>query len=94
VPPLKNQQHHLFSETWQYLILIFDIVGEDSEQTRLSQIAIQSELPSSNNGTYRPPTLQETGVDILNFKPGKDNFGKFPFFFLVKRKVKADPYDP
>ena len=76
------------------ILIIIDIVGEDSEQTKLSQIAIQSELPSSNNGTYRPPTLQETGVDILNFKPGKDNLGKLPFFLSVKRKVKADPYDP
>ena len=66
------------------IIFDIDIVGEDSEQTKLSQIAIQSELPSSNNGTYRPPTLQETGVDILNFKPGKDNFGKLLFFFSRK----------
>ena len=71
--------------------IIIEIIGEDSEQTKLSQIAVQSELPSSNDGTYRPPTLQETGVDILNFKPGKDNFGKLPFFLPVKRKVKADP---
>ena len=68
------------------ILIIIDIVGEDSEQTKLSQIAIQSELPSSNNGTYRPPTLQETGVDILNFKPGKDNFGKFPFLFFFSKK--------
>ncbi len=67
------------------ILVMIKIIGEDSEQTRLSQKAVQSELPSSNDGTYRPPTLQETGVDILNFKPGKDNFGKLPFF-------KADPY--